>query len=149
MIIIKKTNSDDKDFQALVKELDLELKVRDGTDHEFYAPMNKTDKIKHALVAYNIEEPVGCGALREYDPGVMEIKRMFVPVARRGQGIASAILSALETWCAELECKKCILETGKKEPEAIQLYKKNNYNIISNYGPYQNVENSVCFEKVL
>ena len=30
MILIKRTNSDDKDFQSLVKELDLELKVRDG-----------------------------------------------------------------------------------------------------------------------
>ena len=45
--------------------------------------------------------------------------------------------------------EKCRLETGKKQPEAIELYKKNGYNIIPNYGQYEGVENSVCFEKTL
>ncbi|ULQ52863.1 hypothetical protein [Flavihumibacter fluvii] len=55
----------------MVKALDLELKVRDGEDHAFYAQFNKTDKIKHAIVAYDGEAPVGCGAIREYSPGTM------------------------------------------------------------------------------
>jgi hypothetical protein len=42
-----------------------------------------------------------------------------------------------------------VLETGKRQPEAIELYKKNNYKIIPNFGQYVNVENSVCFEKKL
>ena len=47
----------------------------------------------------------------------------------------------------ELSCEKCILETGKRQPEAIELYKKNGYRIIPNYGQYAGIENSVCFEK--
>jgi len=47
----------------------------------------------------------------------------------------------------ELGYEKCILETGKKQPEAIALYKKNGYKLIPNYGQYAEVENSVCFEK--
>ena len=43
----------------------------------------------------------------------------------------------------KLHYKKCILETGKKQPEAIQLYKKNGYNKISNYGQYSDIENSL------
>jgi len=43
----------------------------------------------------------------------------------------------------------CILETGKKQPEALSLYLKNGYRIIPNFGPYLGVENSVCFEKFL
>jgi hypothetical protein len=39
------------------------------------------------------------------------------------------------------------LETGKKQPEAIQLYQKSGYHIIPNYGQYAGIENSVCFEK--
>jgi hypothetical protein len=35
------------------------------------------------------------------------------------------------------------------QPEAIALYKKNNYKIIPNFGKYENIENSVCFEKEL
>ncbi len=65
----------------------------------------------------------------------------------RGKGIASKILAELEIWATELFYEKCILETGKKQPEAIALYKKNGYNIIPNYGQYAGVENSLCFEK--
>jgi GNAT superfamily N-acetyltransferase len=149
MIITKRTNSEDKNFEELVRELDLELKARDGEDHLFYAQLNKTDKIKCVIVAYELDIPVGCGAIREYSQDTMEVKRMFVPLNKRGQGIASAILTELETWCKELKYKRCILETGKNQPEAIRLYEKNNYKRISNFGSYKNIENSVCFEKEL
>ena len=42
-----------------------------------------------------------------------------------------------------------ILETGKKQPEAIALYTKKGYHITPNYGQYAGVENSVCFEKYI
>jgi len=74
---------------------------------------------------------------------------MFVPTERRKKGIASAILNDLENWAAELSFTKCILETGKRQPEAIGLYKKNGYKQITNYGQYAGVENSVCFSKEL
>mgnify|MGYP001266242939 FL=1 len=149
MITIKRTNSDDTNFQELVKLLDLELQERDGEEHVFYATLNKTNTLNYVVVAYDQNEAIGCGALRNYSNDTMEVKRMFVPLNKRGQGIASTVLSALEIWCRELGIKKCILETGKKQPEAIALYKKNHYNIIPNFGKYEGVENSVCFEKEL
>ncbi|HQF48846.1 MAG TPA: GNAT family N-acetyltransferase [Flavobacterium alvei] len=149
MITFKRTNSDDPNFQELVKLLDLELQERDGEEHLFYATLNKTNTLNYVVVAYDQNEVVGCGALRNYSNDTMEVKRMFVPLHQRGQGIASTILAALETWCRELGIKKCILETGKNQPEAIALYKKNRYNIIPNFGKYEGVENSVCFEKEL
>jgi putative acetyltransferase len=42
-----------------------------------------------------------------------------------------------------------LIETGKNQPEALALYKKNKYWIIPNFGQYTNMENSVCFEKAL
>ena len=149
MITIKRTNSDDPNFQELVKLLDLELQERDGEEHVFYAALNKTNTLNYVVVAYDQNEAIGCGALRNYSNDTMEVKRMFVPLNKRGQGIASTVLAALETWCRELGIKKCVLETGKKQPEAIALYKKNHYNIIPNFGKYEGVENSVCFEKEL
>ena len=74
---------------------------------------------------------------------------MYVPLNKRGQGIASTVLKELEKWAIDLNFKKCLLETGKKQPEAIELYKKSGYRIIPNFGQYANIENSVCFEKVL
>jgi len=149
MIVLKRTSSDDKDFQRLVEELDKDLAIRDGEDHSFFAQFNKIDLIKHVVVAYDSEEPVGCGAIKEYADNTMEVKRMFVPLEKRSKGIASLVLGELEVWAKELNFTKCILETGKKQPEAIKLYLKNDYRIIPNYGQYADVESSVCFEKII
>ncbi|MFA5047121.1 MAG: GNAT family N-acetyltransferase, partial [Paludibacter sp.] len=113
------------------------------------AQFNKTDKIKQVIVAYLLDKPVGCGAIKVYSGDTMEVKRMFVQPAERGKGIASGILAELESWSRELGYKKCILETGQKQPEAIRMYKKNKYSVIPNYGQYENIENSICFEKEL
>jgi GNAT superfamily N-acetyltransferase len=142
-----RTNSDNSDFIELVKLLDAELAIADGDDHVFYSQFNKIDKIKFVIVAYENEEPVGCGAIKDYGGDAMEIKRMYVSPAYRNKGIASKILSELEKWASELSYNRCILETGKRQPDAIGLYKKNGYKPIPNYGQYTEVENSVCFEK--
>lgn len=147
--IVCRTDSVNKDFIALVSRLDKELAERDGADNIFYSQYNKTDKIRHVVIIYENGIPMGCGAMREFSQGVMEIKRMFTEPAWRGKGIASAVVSELELWAKELNYRKCILETGKRQPEAISLYKKSGYRIISNYGPYAGIENSVCFEKDL
>ncbi len=147
MIKIIRTNSDNPDFISLVKLLDAELAKRDGEDHPFYAQFNKINKIKYAVVAYENDKPVSCGAIKEYTTDTMEIKRMYTLPESRGKGIATKILIELEKWATELSFAKCILETGKKQPEAIALYKKNGYKLIPNYGQYAEIENSVCFEK--
>lgn len=144
-----RTDSDNKDFISLVQQLDKDLAVRDGDDHPFYAQYNKIDAIKYVIVAYRNNEPVGCGAIKEYSPGVMEVKRMYVPDTLRNNGIATIVLSELETWAKELGCSKLILETGKKQPEAIRLYERSGYTVIPNFGQYEGIENSVCFEKVV
>jgi len=149
MIKCIKTDSENEDFRRLVRELDADLQKRDGEEHTFYAQFNKIDRIKHVVVAYVNNKAVGCGAIKEYSADAVELKRMYVQPDKRGQGVASEILKALEAWAAELNYAKCVLETGKKQPEAIGLYLKNGYAVIPNYGQYKNVENSVCFEKLI
>ncbi len=149
MISIVRTHSGNVDFVELVQHLDMELAERDGKDHSFYAQFNKIDMIKHVVVAYDDVQPVACGAIKEYEPGTMEVKRMFTKLEHRGKGIAARVLFELEKWAAEMNYSKCILETGKKQPEAIRLYEKSGYTLIPNYGQYAGMENSVCFEKSL
>lgn len=145
-----RTDSANKDFTELVKQLDADLAVRDGVEHAFYHQFNKIDMIKHVVVLYEEEEvAVSCGAIKESMPGSMEVKRMYTLPAARGKGLAGKVLTELEKWAAELGYSKCVLETGKKQPEAIALYKKCGYNIIPNYDQYIGVENSICFEKKL
>ena len=149
LIKLIRTNSNNQDFQDLVKELDIDLRIRDGEGHAFFAQFNKIDMIKYVVVAYENDIAVGCGAIKEYAFQIMEVKRMYVKEDRRGKGIASLVLKELEKWSIELKYEKCILETGLAQPEAIQLYTKNNYQRIPNYGQYAQVETSVCFEKKL
>ncbi|MFT4832188.1 MAG: putative acetyltransferase [Psychroserpens sp.] len=149
MIRIVRTNVTEPDFKMLVALLDADLAERDGEEHSFYDQFNKLDLIEYTLVAYQRELPVACGALKELEPNVMEVKRMYVIPGKRGEGIASKILSELENWARDLGYQKCVLETGKRQPEAMALYTKNGYKIISNYGQYAGIENSVCFEKNL
>ena len=147
MISLLRTNSENTDFVELVKLLDADLAIRDGKEHSFYAQYNKIDNIKYVVIAYDNSKPVGCGAIKEYSPDIMEIKRMYTLPEERGKRIATKILIELEKWAHELSYKRCILETGKKQPEAISLYERNEYKIIPNYGQYVGMENSVCFEK--
>lgn len=150
MITLKRTNSENSNFSLLVKQLDVELAIRDGDDHAFYDQFNKLDSIKYVIVAFNENNtPIGCGAIKQFAAETMEVKRMFVPLEQRGKGVAVSILKELETWAAELGNTKCILETGIKQPEAIALYKKCDYQISENYGQYKGVEKSICFEKIL
>ncbi len=147
MIKIVRTSSENKDFIDLVKLLDDDLAERDGNDHAFYHQFNKIDVIKHAVVLYENQRPLGCGAIKEFDSTTMEVKRMYTTPESRGKGIATKILSELEKWTEELSYEKCVLETGKRQPEAIQLYTKSGYKMIPNYGQYVGIENSLCFEK--
>lgn len=149
MLEIIRTSSENKDFRNLVSLLDAGLAITDGEDHAFYDQYNKLDAIKYVVVAYQGPVPVGCGAIKAYNDLTMEVKRMFVRVEYREKGIAGKILSELEKWTNELGFQKCILETGTRQIEAIALYKKSQYSIIPNYGQYEGVEHSLCFEKLL
>lgn len=149
MLQLIRITSDNADFRALVQLLDHDLGARDGADHAFYVQFNKVDTIKHVVVAYQHEEPIRCGAFKEFTDEMVEIKRMYVQPVWRGRGIAAAILAELEHWAQELHYKGCLLETGMKQPEAIRLYERSGYQRIPNYGQYVGVENSVCMQKGL
>jgi putative acetyltransferase len=146
---ILRTDSANHHFIELVKQLDKDLAIRDGDEHAFYHQFNKIDMLKHVVVLYEADVPLSCGAVKEIAPGTMEVKRMYTVPAARGRGLAAAVLAELEKWATELGCANCVLETGKKQPEAIALYQKCGYHIIPNYGQYIGIENSVCFEKKL
>ena len=146
---IIRTNSENPDFINLVKKLDAYLKITDGDEHDYYNQFNNIDVLQHVIVIYNENVPVGCGAIKKFDNVAMEIKRMYVSEGFRGKGFAQKIVKELEIWAKELSYKKCVLETGKRQVEAVKFYHKCKYTVIPNYGQYKEMENSVCFEKQL
>ena len=146
---VKRTNSANKDFINLVKRLDAYLKITDEDEHDFYNQFNHIDFLKEVVVFYAEDLAVGCGAIKKFDDTSVEVKRMFVLSEKRGLGVAQKILRELEMCAMELGYKKCVLETGIRQVEAVKFYKKCDYKIIPNYGQYKNMENSICFEKRL
>jgi putative acetyltransferase len=149
MVSYLRADSENKDFVELVKLLDADLKIRDGEDHAFYAQFNKTAAIRNVIVVYDNEVPVACGAIKAFDQNSAEVKRMYVVESRRRMGLAKGVLLALEKWAIELGYESLVLETGKNQPEAIQLYTRSGYQVTENYEQYKGVENSMCFRKML
>lgn len=149
MVQFEKTNPKHPEFIRLIRALDADLAIRDGNEKDFHAQYNKTDSIKHAVVAFENEKTLGCGAIRHFDKKTIEIKRMYVTPESRGKGIATQILSNLEDWARSLGYLYAVLETGEKYPEAISLYTKNGYERIPNYGQYEHIISSRCFKKQL
>ena len=149
MIKLLRTDANNPDFKELIILLDAGLAISDGEDHQFYTQFNKTDQIKYVIIAYEDTKAVACGAIKKYDEHTMEIKRMFTLPENRGKGLAGMILSELQNWAKEINYTRLILETGIRQKEAISLYTKTNFILIPNYGQYEGMETSICFEKKL
>ena len=149
MLEFKRTDSADKDFLFLVRQLDQELKVIDGDEHAFFAQFNGLEEIRHVILLYKGEQVIACGAFKSYKEKTVEIKRMYVLPEFRSKGMASLVLNQLEIWAKESGIESCILETGMEMEDAIRLYTKNGYKRIANFGQYKGVIRSRCFRKSL
>ena len=94
-------------------------------------------------------EAVACGAFRPLQPGIAEIKRMFVAREHCGRGYSRAILTTLERMATESGYATVWLETRPLQRAAIALYEKLGYERIPNYGMYEGKQDCLCYGKVL
>ncbi len=65
-----------------------------------------------------------------------EIKRMFVAPQARRTGLARLVLRALEDSAREAGHDTLVLETGERQPEAIELYESSGYVSVAPFGHY-------------
>jgi putative acetyltransferase len=144
-----RSNSDNTDFQQLIRCLDEELAVRNGILQGQYTQYNIITNLGTVVVGYHDDRPSGCGCFKVFEETTVEIKRMFVTPEKRGSGIAKMILQELEKWAFEKGYRKAILETGVKQYEAIAFYTKLGYQRMDNYGQYTGNSNSLCMGKDL
>jgi GNAT superfamily N-acetyltransferase len=93
--------------------------------------------------------PVGCGALRPLDDSSAEIKRMYVEPGSRGTGAAVAVLRALERRAAARGWVMLMLETGRRQPEAIRFYEREGYRQTEPFGPYADEPGALCYMRSL
>jgi GNAT superfamily N-acetyltransferase len=145
---ILQTNTADPQFLQLEKLLDEELEMEFPGEMEPYAPHNKFSKPIRAILIFEDNVPIACGAFKEINDHI-EIKRMFVHPDYRGKGYSRLILAELEKWGSDLGYTYAILETGIKLIKAVKLYQSSGYSVIPNYGPYTHLESSICMKKGL
>ncbi len=77
--------------------------------------------------------PVACGGLRTLEPGLGEIKRMYVIPAARQRGHARRLLEALEDAARAAGLTRVRLDTNAQQPEAVALYHACGYAEIADY----------------
>ena len=137
-------------FVALCSELDADLNEQNGEPfQEIYNQYNTLEKIHDVVLALQNNTPVACAAIKEYAPDTAEIKRVFTKPVCRGQGVAAAVISALEQRAKQQGYTRLVLETGITMLPAQRLYHRLGFHQIPNYGQYAGLSGSYCMEKAI
>ncbi len=140
---------DAPDGAALRDELAAELERRYGRDSEPGEKPTAASVTRFVVARDGAGRAVGCGALRTIEPGVFEIKRMYVRDELRGRGLGRLLLAALEDHAAALGARRLLLETGLEQPEAIRLYEQAGYRPLPCFGAYAGADRSRCYGRDL
>jgi putative acetyltransferase len=90
---------------------------------------------------------VGCGALVVGNDGEAEIKRMWVAPEARRQSVGRSVLAAIEREASAAGVRVIRLETGVRQPEALQLYRSSGYTDRGPFGAYRQDPLSAYLEK--
>jgi len=145
------TDECNKDFILLCHLLDAFLnELVGGEEHRSeYIQYNTLNDIHDIIVAYDGNIPVGCASFKHYEDGIAEVKRVFVKNTHRGQGVSKHLMTQLEEKAKEKGYSKFVLECGEPLETAMSLYRSIGFRTIPNYGPYINMQESVCMEKAL
>ncbi|MFE0046012.1 GNAT family N-acetyltransferase [Streptomyces albireticuli] len=140
----------DPDATALRAAQRAEIAERYGTtESEPGVPPSAADIAAFFVAREDDGTAVGCGGLRDLGGGVGEVKRMYVAPGARGSGAAGRILRAMEDWARERGWTSLRMETGVRQPDAVRFYVRSGYARIPNFGPYEGVRDSMCFERSL
>jgi GNAT superfamily N-acetyltransferase len=149
-VVIRQEPWDAPDAARLRAAQRTELDARYGNDDHEPGPAPSAEDVPVFVVARTRgHSAVGCGGLRFLEPGVAEIKRMYVDPEHRGTGAATAILRDLEARARGAGVRRLVCETGTLQPEAIRFYQREGYEQIDNFGPYLGAPQSVCFARSL
>ena len=154
---VEPTSYDDPRVQRLVDAVQAEYVERYGgpdetpMDAAYFAPPQG-----RFFVVLVDDEPVAMGGWRlrpdVEDLGASraaEVKRMYVAPRARRTGLARLMLRALEDSARDDGCDLLVLETGLRQPEAIELYESAGYVPVTPFGYYKDAALSRYFGRRL
>ncbi len=139
---------DDERVRTLVERVQQEYVQRYGGPDEtvieaamFEAPGGRF------FVAERVGEPLAMGGWRSRSDvsdlgatSAAEVKRMYVVPEARRTGLARVVLRVLEDSAREAGHDLLVLETGMRQPEAIDLYESAGYVPVTPFGFYKEHE---------
>jgi GrpB-like predicted nucleotidyltransferase (UPF0157 family)/ribosomal protein S18 acetylase RimI-like enzyme len=99
------------------------------------------------LVAYDDVAPIGCGAVWEMEPGVAELRRMWMEPEHHGRGLGRRMLVALETVARAIGCHTARLDSMRTLTAAISMYRSQGYVEIASYNDNPNA--TIWMERAL
>jgi len=153
--VIERVGYGHPDALLLVEEVQAEYVRRyGGRDRTPLDPLMFEPPDGSFFVGY-LEGPVATGAWRRSPVEALgtsrtvEVKRMYVAPAARGQGLARRMLAHLEADAAAYGAEAVVLETGLAQPEAIALYESSGYTRIPGFGYYRDAPLSRCYARRL
>ncbi|MEU9051552.1 bifunctional helix-turn-helix transcriptional regulator/GNAT family N-acetyltransferase [Streptomyces sp. NPDC048384] len=127
---------------------DLDERFPEGFDKDdLVRPEEVSGDAGAFFVAYEERRPVGCGALRRLEPGVGEIRHVWVHPDARRLGLARRLLAALEQEASARHLTAVRLDTHAALTEAQAMYRACGYTDIPAYD--DNIYASHWFEKRL
>lgn len=100
------------------------------------------------LLWYHGEDLVACGALRELEPGVAEIKRVYVRPDYRGKAFGHPFVLALVDRARDLGYARLRADTLPSMRAAIEFYQELGFRPIGAYWPHP-VSGALFFERDL
>jgi GNAT superfamily N-acetyltransferase len=157
--VIRQVGYDHPDARRLIAEVQAEYVQRyGGPDSAPVDPLEFAPPQGLFAVGYLDGEPVAMGGWRRQDdehpqtswaaPAV-EIKRMYVAASARGRGYARLTLAHLEETARQSGVRWVLLETGQRQPEAVQLYQSCGYQPVPPFGYYADRELAIHLGKDL
>jgi putative acetyltransferase len=119
---------------------------------EYRRPLNPETLVGPGIqvfVARKDSAAVGCCALFKYGEAKAELKRMIVDEDFRHQGVATALLQAVEKAAGETGIKQILLEVGIRNTSGYALYVRSGYKERGPFGSYKPSPISRFLEKSL
>lgn len=85
------------------------------------------------LLALRTGEPAGCAALRKFDNGVCEMKRLYVRPRFRGLGIGRTLAETIVSEARQIGYKRMCLDTVPSMQQAQFLYQSMGFRDVEPY----------------